>query len=183
MTANGNNRATDKKKAEALNEQFTSVFTDEDISTLPTKGNSTFQSIQCLDIGQLNSTKAGGPDTIPAQVLHDYADELSPMFHLFLCQSYQSGQLPEDWRKALVTAIYKTGSKSSPGNYPSITQLVQIFVLHPYHTNLEQARAGSSDGTISPSLSGSGPSSGERHASHHYPSAALNRCGIFTCMM
>ena len=130
LTVNGNNSATDKEKAEALNQQFTSVFTDEDISTLPTKGNSSFQSIQDLDIGvegvlkqlkQLNCNKAGGPDTIPARVLHDYADELTPMLHFILCQSYQCGQLPEDWRKALVTAIYKKGSKSSPENYRPVS--------------------------------------------------------------
>ena len=70
------------------------------IFTLPTKGNSSFQSIQDLDIGvegilkqlkQLNCNKAGGPDTIPARVLHDYADELTPMLHFILCQSYQCG--------------------------------------------------------------------------------------------
>ena len=74
----------------------------------------------------------------------------------------------------------RQSSTSSPlKTHPSVTQLVQIFVFHPYNTYLEQAPAGSSDSTISPSFSGSGPSGGERHASHHHPSAALSRCGIF----
>ena len=97
-------KTTDSDKAIALNDYFKSVFNIEQLPT-PTKGPSPFPSIQSLEIGlngvtkqlkALNPNKASGPDEIPAKVLH----------HIFQ-QSYTSGQLPEAWKTALVTAIYK----------------------------------------------------------------------------
>ncbi len=86
--------ATDKEKAEVLNSQFSSVFTREDQSViLPDKGPSPYPSIDDHSVGQngvtkqlqqLNVNKASGPDEIPARMLHDYAQEISPMLtHIF----------------------------------------------------------------------------------------------------
>ena len=86
--------------------------------------------IQELDIGLtgvirqlqgLNCNKASGPDNIPARFLHDYAIELGPMLHFICKQSYNSSVLPSDWKNALVTGIYKNGTKSSPENYRPVS--------------------------------------------------------------
>ena len=130
LVSDGEMCVSDLSKAEALNKQFSSVFTDENLTTLPDKGHSAFSSIQDLDIElegvvkqltQININKAGGPDGIPARLLHDYAYELAPMLHFIFRQSYATGTLPDDWRKAFVTGIYKKGLKSSPENYRPVS--------------------------------------------------------------
>ena len=66
-----------KSKAEALNKQFQSVFTDEDMSTLPQMGTSKTQDISNIQIQEkgiakllykLNVNKASGPDTISCRI-------------------------------------------------------------------------------------------------------------------
>ena len=130
LSSNGTNHVTDSAKAEALNSQFSSVFTCENLTNVPSKPESQCNSITDLDIElagvvkqlqKLNVTKAGGPDNITARVLHDYAEDLAPMLHFIFRQSYSSGTLPQDWRKASVTAIYKKGSTSSPENYRPVS--------------------------------------------------------------
>ncbi|XP_072030752.1 uncharacterized protein [Amphiura filiformis] len=105
LISDGETCVSDLSKAEALNKQFSSVFTDENLSAIPNKGHSAFSSIQDLDIElqavikqltQININKAGGPDSIPARMLHDYATELAPMLHFIFRQSYATGTLPDD---------------------------------------------------------------------------------------
>lgn len=129
QTVNGKTHATDKGIAEALNNQFTSVFTKER-KDIPDKGASPFQDIPDLQVElegvvkqlqQLNCNKAGGPDDIPARFLHDYSTELGPILQFIFQQSYDTSSLPSDWKKAMVTGIYKKGSKSSPENYRPIS--------------------------------------------------------------
>ena len=115
-------KTTDSDKANALNDYFKSVFTNEQLPT-PTKGPSPFPSIQSLEIGlngftkqleALNPNKASGPDEIPAKVLKETAHEIAPIIHHIFQQSYTSGQLPEAWKTALVTAIYKIRKQVRP---------------------------------------------------------------------
>ena len=123
--------STNEEKAQALNAQFSSVFTSSDASSmLPDKGASPYEPIQNLHISppgvnkqlkELNINKASGPDEIPARMLRDYADEITPaLTHLFQ-QSYVKGVLPSDWSKARVASIYKSGDKSNPANYRPVS--------------------------------------------------------------
>ena len=116
LTTNNTNHVTAPAKAEALNKQFSSVFTHENMNNIPGKPKSQYDDINDLDIDisgvvkqlqKIKVNKAGGPDQITARVLHDYAEELAPMLHFIFRQSYSSGSLPLDWRRAFVTAIYK----------------------------------------------------------------------------
>jgi hypothetical protein len=72
-------------------------------------------------LSELNPSKACGPDKIQARVLK----ELSPSILHWLCfifqQSYDSGTLPPDWSKTLVSAVFKKDLKSSPANYRPIS--------------------------------------------------------------
>ena len=67
--------------------QFQSVFTDEDMSTLPQMGTSKTQDISSIQIqekgiakllSKLNINKASGPDTISCRILREAADEIAP---------------------------------------------------------------------------------------------------------
>lgn len=121
---------TSDQKADALNRQFSSVFTQDDANPLPCMGPCPYTPIADLEIGlngivkqlkQLKANKASGPDEITSRVLKEYAEDLSPILtHLFQ-QSYHTGILPRDWKRARVAGIYKSGVKSDPANYRPIS--------------------------------------------------------------
>ena len=107
---------TDSEKAQALNNQFQSVFNVEDPSNIPTKNASQYPTIGNLSIGtegvakqfaNINPNKACGPDEIPARLLKIVALEISPAMQFLFQQSYDLGIMPDDWSKALVTSLYK----------------------------------------------------------------------------
>ncbi|KAL8589391.1 hypothetical protein ACOMHN_021543 [Nucella lapillus] len=75
-------------KAEILNNQFKSVFTEEDLSHMPDKGDSPYQAMDDLTVTDkdvqtllrnLQPNKATGPDSIPAFILKSAADEITPI--------------------------------------------------------------------------------------------------------
>ena len=69
----------------------------------------------------LNPNKAQGPDGIPPRVLKEISNEISiPLCHLFN-RTLEEGKLPDDWKTAEVTAIFKKGSKNDPGNYRPVS--------------------------------------------------------------
>ena len=71
----------------------------------------------------LDTTKATGPDDIPALVLKTAAPELAtPLARLFqLC--FDRGHMPAQWKCANVIPCYKKGDKHTPGNYRPISLL------------------------------------------------------------
>ena len=129
LVAEGKLKISDKDKAETLNKKFQSVFTDER-PNVPNKGQSPYAQIKDLQIGlngvqkqlcSIKANKATGPDELPARVLRDTAEEIAPVIQYIFQQSLDHGKLPTDWTKALVTAIYKKGDKTNPGNYRPIS--------------------------------------------------------------
>ena len=75
-----------QNKAEIWNNQFQSVYTKEDTTTLLDKGNSTIKSMNDIYITEngvikllkdLSPHKASGPDQIPTRLLKLYASELA----------------------------------------------------------------------------------------------------------
>ena len=75
------------------------------------------------ELRRLNSSKAIGPDNIPARVLKECADALcKPLSRLFsLC--YAKGRQPALWKTARVVPIHKKKSKAQPNNYRPISLL------------------------------------------------------------
>ena len=121
---------SDVDKAQALNEQFQSVFNPRPTHEIPVKPNSPFPSIPDLivhpdgiakQLNKLNPSKACGPDELSPRLLKLVAEELAPALAFLYQQSINTGQVPEDWRKAIVTPIYKKGPKSDPVNYRPIS--------------------------------------------------------------
>ena len=79
---------TSHSKANALNAQFSSVFTSDTDLPVPDKGPSPYLDIGELmiekegvtkQLRQLKPNKANGPDDIPARMLQEYGDDLAPM--------------------------------------------------------------------------------------------------------
>ena len=104
-------------KAEALNEQFNSVYTEEGSIPLPNLDESPYGEIGRLQISisgvldqlnKLNPSKAQGPDGIPPWFLNTYAAQLAPILHNIFQLSVDSSQVPEAWKNA----IFKKGSRT-----------------------------------------------------------------------
>ena len=58
-----------------------------------------------------------------ARLLRDAAPAVAGPLSTIMNSSLDSGQLPQDWKTAKVTAIYKDGPNTDPSNYRPISVL------------------------------------------------------------
>ena len=123
--------STDKDKANVLNKTFYSVFTQEVFHSIPNINVSPITSIAPINVknegiskllNNLNSNKASGPDQLlPISLLKLANKELTPVLREIFQQSLDSGELPSDWRHALVTPVHKKDDRHNPSNYRPIS--------------------------------------------------------------
>ena len=130
LVCNGATHTDDLTKANVLNNQFTSVFTNERTSYIPKPQGTPYPTIQSIQIHrdgviqlmqQLDYSKAYGLDKIPGHLLKETAVELSSPLTLIFQASLKQGQLPKDWKHANITPVFKKGVRSSPVNYRPIS--------------------------------------------------------------
>ena len=69
----------------------------------------------------LKPYKAAGPDTILPRTLKDFASEIAPVLTFIFNKSLSSSTIPDDWRTANVTPIFKKGECYLPSNYRPIS--------------------------------------------------------------
>ena len=100
--------------AEVLNEYFSSVFTKEDISSVPV---TKFEGDKSEQLGQLFVTpemiakkikkmkdnKSPGVDGIPPKLLNEIVEQIST-------------PLAKEWKEASITSLFKKGSRNKPEN-------------------------------------------------------------------
>ncbi|KAI8515244.1 hypothetical protein Bbelb_078350 [Branchiostoma belcheri] len=126
-----------KDRAEALNKQFHSAFSQKITYTEaefwsrtnlnPQSDAPTCSSINIVEAGvrklmqNLNPRKAPGPDGISPRLLKELANELAPALTLLFQSSLETGIVPQDWRTANVTPVYKKGERYRPENYRPIS--------------------------------------------------------------
>ncbi|KAI8490996.1 hypothetical protein Bbelb_314150 [Branchiostoma belcheri] len=74
-------------------------------------------------LAKLNPAKAAGPDGITPRVLalKELAKELSPILTTIYQSSLRTGQVPQDWKEALVTPVFKKGEHYKASNYRPIS--------------------------------------------------------------
>ena len=127
-----------KSKAEILNNQFTNVFTQEDLSKIPDIGYSRIPAIDSLSIAtngvakQLSlskTNKASGPDAIPPWFLKEHAAEIAPILANIFQDSTESGTAPSRWKSANVCGVFKKGKKSDSSNYRPISLTCIAFKI------------------------------------------------------
>ena len=117
---------TDKEKADALNSQFQSVFTQED-KNIPEFAQRTIEKILTeiiiteeiiiKKLKNLRIDKSPGPDNIHPYILNNCASELSKPLKIIYMSTLQSGNLPSIWKQGLVSPLFKKGKKNLPSNY------------------------------------------------------------------
>jgi len=130
LKANGSLHSDSLKKAQILNEQFTSVFTREDTTEIPNLPGPHFPPIPNIEINtngvfkllsNIQSNKAAGPDKIPCRILKELATELAPVLTHIFSHSLNQGKLPADWKNAIVAPIFKKGNANMASNYRPVS--------------------------------------------------------------
>ncbi|KFV83152.1 RNA-directed DNA polymerase from mobile element jockey, partial [Struthio camelus australis] len=72
-------------------------------------------------LSKLDIRKSMGPDGMHPRVLRELADVIARPLSIILERSWRSGEVPEDWKKANVTPVFKKGKKEEPGNYRPVS--------------------------------------------------------------
>ena len=128
--------------AEVLNEYFSSVYTTEDISSLPVpftkfEGNASEHLGQLFvtpemiakKIKKMKDNKSSGVDGIPPKLLKEIVSQIStPLAKLFNL-SLEDGILPSEWKEANITPLFKKGSRNKPDNYRPVHLTSVVCIL------------------------------------------------------
>ncbi|GAB0176464.1 mitochondrial enolase superfamily member 1 [Grus japonensis] len=72
-------------------------------------------------LGKLNIHKSMASDGMHPRVLRELADVIAMPLSVIFERSWRTGEVPEDWRKANVTLVFKKGKKEDLRNYRSVS--------------------------------------------------------------
>ena len=132
-------------KADALSNQFQSIFTKEHCSNIPTLNGSPTKSMLPIQIStegivklwkELKSQKAPGPDNITLTILRTCAEQVVPLLQQIFQKSLNTDELPLDWQKSNISSIFKKGNRPDPANYrpAPLTSIPSKMHEHIIHT-------------------------------------------------
>jgi hypothetical protein len=116
--------------ADILNNHFESMFIKEPPDPLPEFENRTnvnfgtervLAKINELEIGKilksLKESKSMGPDQIHPMILKECALEFAKPLTILFRESIKQGKIPNSWRFAKISPIFKKGHKTLRSNY------------------------------------------------------------------
>ncbi|CAM4334724.1 unnamed protein product [Caretta caretta] len=126
----GNLVTDDVEKANLLNAFFTSAFMNNISfqtialgSTAWGRGDqpSVKKEVVRDYLEKLDEHKSMGPDALHPRVLKELVDVTAEPLAIIFENSWRSGEVPDDWKKAYVVPIFKKGKKEDPGNYRPVS--------------------------------------------------------------
>ena len=127
----GKTVADAEQMAKILNNYFSSVFTRESptepppTAELPHRGGISTVYVTEYEvrkkIRKLRPHAAAGPDELGPRLLQELEDEISGPLTMIFKASLGTGDVPEDWRSANVTPIYKKGAKGDAAYYRPVS--------------------------------------------------------------
>ena len=134
----GGNLVSDEAgMATLLNNHFASVFTVENTDELPRLDAAQVDAADYADVtldtvqftpaiveekmGELEVHKSVGPDNMHPRVLKELKGCLSASLADIFTRSMATAEVPDEWKIANVTGIYKKGGREISGNYRPIS--------------------------------------------------------------
>ena len=120
----------DQEKANVLQDQFSSVFTQESCTDIPVLPPRTFSTISNILITEemvllllkaLNVNKSVGPDGMHPKLLKELAGLIAEPIAKLFNMTIEDNVLPDDWKKAFVSPIFKKGARNLAVNYRPIS--------------------------------------------------------------
>ena len=115
---------TNREKVNLFNSYFSSVFqpkSDQNcfelsdvfesamqISEIQLETNEVYEPLRTL-----NTTKACGPDEIPARILKECALEISPSLCSLFNTTLKAGKVPDEWKGSNITPVHKRDSREN----------------------------------------------------------------------
>ena len=144
--SDGTEAESDFDKAQCLNAQFSSVYTTKEFDSVPFL-KSNYRKMDNISISSggvqkllanLKTDKAMGPDEIHPCILKNLDSELSDILCHIFQQSLNTGNLPDDWKEANISPLYKKNDISIPANYRpvSLTCICCKLLEHIITSNL-----------------------------------------------
>ena len=122
---------TDEEKANALNEQFCSVYSNEDLDNIPLfpdRKIDTFlkriditSEIVLKKLQNLKIDKASGPDEVHPFILKNCSTILVQPITIIFNLSVKQGSLPKIWKHGRISPLFKKGKRNVPANYRPVT--------------------------------------------------------------
>ena len=127
----GKSVSEDIEMAKVFNDSFSSMFTREDTENVP-EPQKKFQGAFLNDakitkkkvqdkIRRLRKGAAAGPDRIGPQILQELVEVIASPLATIMRRTLDTGRVPDDWKSANVSPIYKKGPKSSAENYRPVS--------------------------------------------------------------
>ena len=123
-----------EETAEMLNKYFGSVLTQEDTKNIPEPmllfAENQEQMIITVDITEeivvkmlksLKEDKTPRVDQIHPKFLKEVRNEIVAIIAELFIESIKTGEIPKDWRDAIVTPLFKKGSRSDISNYRPVS--------------------------------------------------------------
>jgi len=78
-------------------------------------------------LSKFRQDKSTGADDIGLRLLNNIQDDLCVPLYLLFRKSLNDGMVPDDWRSANVSPLYKSGSRTNVENYRPVSLTSQIY--------------------------------------------------------
>ena len=94
-------------------------------------------------LSELDTTKASGPEKIPARLLKECSEQIAPTLCSLFIHSLNKGKIPREWKSADVTPIHKKDSKEAAENYrpisllPIVSKVLERCVGNQFYTHVK----------------------------------------------